>query len=345
MIEDLIYDVGMNNGDDTRHYLAKGFRVIAIEANPQLVEIASRELSEFISSQQLTILNLGIAEKECTLDFWVNRKHQWSSFDPQLGRRDDPNAYSISVGCQPLVSLFNRYGIPFYLKLDIEGFDLIALDALDPADLPHFVSVEADGTGVARKLAGLGYRHFKLIDQFTHFPMDEPLDWELALFLALGETRRSPTPFPFGSSGPFGMELPGRWRSLEKIVHAWEYHRDLQRRHPTHRRAHWCDFHAALHVPDASPESSATVYDPNETLHLLIHSVSGLLENERNLAEKYRQWAERSDGWLVSERLMTQELRERVKALEAQVQAAKEDRPRASDAPPDGIAEVEPLEE
>jgi putative ABC transport system substrate-binding protein len=32
----LIYDVGMNNGDDTAYYLRRGFRVLAIEANPDL---------------------------------------------------------------------------------------------------------------------------------------------------------------------------------------------------------------------------------------------------------------------------------------------------------------------
>jgi hypothetical protein len=42
MLADLIYDVGMNNGDDTAYYLSRGFRVIAIEASPVMVEDASR---------------------------------------------------------------------------------------------------------------------------------------------------------------------------------------------------------------------------------------------------------------------------------------------------------------
>ncbi len=36
MISNLIYDVGMNNGDDTAYYLEQGFRVVGIEANPDL---------------------------------------------------------------------------------------------------------------------------------------------------------------------------------------------------------------------------------------------------------------------------------------------------------------------
>ena len=37
MIEDLIYDVGVHRGEDSAYYLAKGYRVRAFEANPDLV--------------------------------------------------------------------------------------------------------------------------------------------------------------------------------------------------------------------------------------------------------------------------------------------------------------------
>ena len=36
---DLIYDVGMHKGEDTDYYLQKGFRVVAFEANPDLVNL------------------------------------------------------------------------------------------------------------------------------------------------------------------------------------------------------------------------------------------------------------------------------------------------------------------
>jgi predicted RNA methylase len=37
---DLVYDVGMNNGDDSAFYLRAGFRVVAVEANPLLCRAA-----------------------------------------------------------------------------------------------------------------------------------------------------------------------------------------------------------------------------------------------------------------------------------------------------------------
>jgi hypothetical protein len=33
-----VYDFGMNNGDDVAYYLAKGFRVVGVEANSSLVD-------------------------------------------------------------------------------------------------------------------------------------------------------------------------------------------------------------------------------------------------------------------------------------------------------------------
>ena len=36
--EDLIFDVGLHKGEDAAYYLRKGFRVVGIDANPDLIE-------------------------------------------------------------------------------------------------------------------------------------------------------------------------------------------------------------------------------------------------------------------------------------------------------------------
>jgi hypothetical protein len=63
-IDDLIYDVGMNNGDDTAYYLSLGFRVVSIEANPELIEQAELRFAREIDSGRRTILNIGVADQE-----------------------------------------------------------------------------------------------------------------------------------------------------------------------------------------------------------------------------------------------------------------------------------------
>jgi hypothetical protein len=51
----LIYDVGMNNGDDTAYYLQRGFRVLAIEANSDLVANAATRFAREIGTRRLML--------------------------------------------------------------------------------------------------------------------------------------------------------------------------------------------------------------------------------------------------------------------------------------------------
>ena len=63
----LIMDIGMNNGRDSLFYLRKGFRVVAVEANPILVKNAQQQLADYIASGQLIIEPLGLGlEGQCT---------------------------------------------------------------------------------------------------------------------------------------------------------------------------------------------------------------------------------------------------------------------------------------
>src|SRR5918911_1707382 len=58
--DDLIFDLGANQGEDSEFYLAKGFRVVAVEANPLLYAGLRERLAEPIARGQLVLLNLGI---------------------------------------------------------------------------------------------------------------------------------------------------------------------------------------------------------------------------------------------------------------------------------------------
>src|SRR6516165_6058266 len=53
---DLIYDVGLHKGEDAEFYLHKGFRVVAFEADPDLIASCKERLKEFIDNGQLTII-------------------------------------------------------------------------------------------------------------------------------------------------------------------------------------------------------------------------------------------------------------------------------------------------
>jgi SAM-dependent methyltransferase len=50
-ISDLIYDVGLLDGTDTAYYLFWGYRVVAVDVNPTMIEAARVRFANEIASQ------------------------------------------------------------------------------------------------------------------------------------------------------------------------------------------------------------------------------------------------------------------------------------------------------
>jgi FkbM family methyltransferase len=170
-VPDLIYDVGLHNGDDSAYYLARGFRVVAIEADPVQAEAARTRFAEPIAAGRLTLLNVAVAESEKTAQFWVNENgSQFNSFDRAAASRFGDPVHPITVTCERLDTVLARHGIPYYLKIDIEGHDIVCCEQLSPEKKPPFVSVEMWSLALLMRLRDLGYDRFKLVNQFTLRP-------------------------------------------------------------------------------------------------------------------------------------------------------------------------------
>lgn len=249
MIADLIYDVGMNNGDDTAYYLSRGFRVVAIEANPVLVEQVSKRFDREIAAGKLTILEVGVADTEGTLPFWIcDGKSEWSSFDRAIASRDDMAHHQISIPCRRFASVLAEFGTPYYLKLDIEEAEMSCLRDLG-TDLPKYVSFErsAPPRESLTLMRDLGYTGFKLISQRNFLPVEYPpcreqrtceraqrlleirnplvrlvrkaVKQRLLSQANLNRFRhQNGWTFPIGCSGPFGDDLLGRWQSFDEML-------------------------------------------------------------------------------------------------------------------------------
>src|SRR6476661_84489 len=89
--DDLIMDLGMHVGQDAEFYLKKGFRVVAVEANPILVEHARARFQSEIDAGKLSVVNLGVADQPGRALFYVNQVlSEWSSFDREIASRGHP---------------------------------------------------------------------------------------------------------------------------------------------------------------------------------------------------------------------------------------------------------------
>jgi FkbM family methyltransferase len=264
----LIIDVGAHNGDDTAHYLQRGFRVVAIEANPSLAGAITTRFREEIASGTLTVLNVAIAPERGRLPFWVSdEKSVLSSLDRDLADKHDGRSHRVDVDCMPFADVLRTHGIPYYLKVDIEGHDRVCLDALEAPACPPYVSCELTHVGgVIEQLHSIGYRGFKLVNQGTYTEATPVFDNEIG-FRALrklcgivpGLKRALPNgvradfdtfaeeqrySFPQGSSGPFGEDTHGPWRSADDALRRYEAIRDRFAAAGAPAEECWYDVHA-----------------------------------------------------------------------------------------------------
>lgn len=266
VIDDLIYDVGMHNGDDTALYLARGFRVVAIEANPVLAELGAKRFAPELAAERLQILNVGVGADDAVADFWVNDDNdEYSSFVKEVGCRNGSACHPVQVRCVPFARILEQHGVPYYMKVDIERADVHCLRGLDRADRPRYVSVEAHSLEYLCILSELGYDRFKCVDQLSHNhpgyrPDNESLRGRLRSAwvhawreLARRGLGRKPTlnghHFPLGSSGPFGEETAGEWQTLEEVAYSWLHHELGHRKRGQINMRGWFDFHATIAPP------------------------------------------------------------------------------------------------
>jgi len=216
---DLIIDVGLHKGMDTEFYLKKGFRVAAVEANPAMVELVSERLAAHIDDGRLKIYNVGIYDSEGVFDFYVNKdKDDWSSVYKDVGARQNTAYEVIKVNFVRFGKILAETGIPYYLKIDIEHADILALSELNNFDVkPKYVSCEAHSIDIFFEMRKLGYQKFKLVNQRTHHK--HPLPNPPLEGLYVDEK------FTGIHSGPFGEETPGPWMTIEEAIYEWLHKR------------------------------------------------------------------------------------------------------------------------
>lgn len=255
---DLAYDVGMNNGDDTAYYLSLGYRVVAIEADPDLCARARRRFESALVDGRLTVLNLGITAAPGVSEFWICEHNRvWNSFDRAIASRDGQAHHAIPVPGQTFAWVLAHFGVPHALKIDIEGHDHLCLQALEQAPAqPVYLSVEIGRLEqFVQQLTALGFDGFKCISQYNHEALalpDDPCPLER-------ESQAPGSAFPEGSSGPMGEETPGRWLNAAEVLATYQHYREACRRGESspywfgRDYSFWVDLHARRSVAASPP--------------------------------------------------------------------------------------------
>lgn len=214
---DLIYDVGMHRGEDTEFYLKKGFRVVAFEANPNLVKSCKKKFEEEINNNKLTIIEGAIVDPTLSdsdsIKFYQNENSVWGTVVEEWSKRNESLGTKSKIIEVPVLNFENiikKYGIPYYMKIDIEGMDMFCLQTLrNFSNKPSYVSVESEKISFQKLkseldlLNELGYSQFKIVNQARIEEQNEPIN--------NGENNYLNYTFVEGASGLFGKDLPESW--------------------------------------------------------------------------------------------------------------------------------------
>ncbi|QUQ65333.1 FkbM family methyltransferase [Kutzneria sp. CA-103260] len=217
----LIFDLGLHRGVDTAYYLAKGFRVVAVDASRELCEAATRRFAGEIAAGRLVVEHAAISLLpeaefyESTNDQWGTTVPQWVARNERLGAHTTRTSRVRGVS---VPQLMDAYGCPHYLKIDIEGADHDALASLVASPYrPDFVSLESDKTSwqaltwEIETLSAMGYTRFQAVPQHTVCRQRQPA--------VTREGLPVDHEFPWsGSSGLFGHDLPDRWLTARQVL-------------------------------------------------------------------------------------------------------------------------------
>ncbi len=127
----LIFDIGANIGEYTKVFHRFG-RVIAIEPQSYLAKLLRQR---FYKNNNITIIQKGVAEKEGIEKILINSGNRGiSSF-----RKDDTyqNKFvgekadaSSEIEMTTLDNLIKDYGLPEFIKIDVEGYESKVLKGL-----------------------------------------------------------------------------------------------------------------------------------------------------------------------------------------------------------------------
>ncbi len=261
MQDSLIFDVGCHSGQDSDFYLKKGFRVVAVEANPTLCAALRQRFAAEIEQGRFTLVEKAISEQDGEVEFFINEKATiWGTIRSSWVERNAALGLEFKAIRVPSVrfgSLLKQFGVPYYLKIDIEGADLLCLQELLPwSDRPAYLSIEIEHRSLLREemrlLTELGYSRFQIVEQGLVPKQTPPRP--------PAEGRDIEYQFELGASGLFGRELPGPWLTGRGLL--FEYYQllaknrlfGLSKRIPIARRLTsgytptWYDLHAARSV-------------------------------------------------------------------------------------------------
>jgi FkbM family methyltransferase len=147
----LAFDIGANKGNKTKALLQSGFNVIALE--PEKKSISTLKY-RFEKNPKVTIIEKGVSSTEGVTEIYITEARsglntmntKWKETlhnkeESRWGTQVDFKEF-YQVPLTTAENLFAEFGEPYFIKIDVEGFELEVIKGMK--SLPSFISLEAN---------------------------------------------------------------------------------------------------------------------------------------------------------------------------------------------------------
>jgi FkbM family methyltransferase len=129
---DFVLDIGSNNGDFASQIISAGHKVVLVEPNPKLVTVLR---TRFTDPTVATIVPLGVGKSSGTMSLSIcDESDKLSTFATHWkeGRfREYSWTENVSVSITTIDDLISNFGMPRYIKIDVEGFELEVVSGMN----------------------------------------------------------------------------------------------------------------------------------------------------------------------------------------------------------------------
>jgi len=129
---DLVFDIGANVGNRVEVFLALGAKVVAIEPQPACAVILRQKFGD-----RIQIENVGLGSKPGELDMHIATDSTISTFSSDFIAATGSERFkqhkwvdTIKVPITTFDALIEKYGVPVFAKIDVEGFETEVLKGL-----------------------------------------------------------------------------------------------------------------------------------------------------------------------------------------------------------------------
>lgn len=223
---DLIIDLGAHDGIDLPYYLSRAKRVIAVEANPVLANGIKTKYQDEVSAGRLVVIDRVISvegDGSQEVGFFIDPldpgKSCIATEEQVIAGRNIALIRSVA-----LKQIFNKYGRPDYLKIDLEGYDQKILQWLGKN--PEYWPVELSFERVKPPFLDA----FLRVSPYRYFNIVSFYNFEKIYGGRGGKT-----------AGPFGIDIRSPWMEREEFTRAYAA-----------MPYHWFDIHAVEVVPQGT---------------------------------------------------------------------------------------------